>query len=515
LGEGSERAFRRALDHDQAGRLAEAEREYREALREDPAFLAARNNLGNVLQRGGRHAEAEACYRAVLEREPEAVEPLFNLGRSLRALGRAGEAAECDARVLSLLAAAGDGLAREGRPAEALDLYQHALELRPGDPVLLNQAGVMLAALGRHEEALGPLRRALDALPEDADTAFNLGVVLHALGRTGDAVDLYDRVLRADPGRGEAALGKALALLVAGDYARGWPAYECRYSPRFQKPRVARPAFAFPMWQGEPLAGKRILLLGEQGYGDQIQFIRYADLLARQGATVDVAVEAPLRRLFASAPGVAAVRDPAAGGASGHDYWSLLLSLPLRFGTTLDSVPAPIPYLRAPDAERRKWAERLRCLPAGKPRVGLAWTTGVASREILHGRSMGLEPLRPLAAAGNVEFVGVQFGESGDAGFPMLRLGGEVGDFADQAGLLANLDLLVTVDTAVGHLAGALGLPAWILMPAIPDWRWMRDREDSPWYPGMRLLRQSTLGDWRPVVDRVVRDLRALPPRPA
>ena len=416
-------------------------------------------------------------------------EALFNLGATLQALGRLEEASGCFQKVLAVLIASGDQLVRDGRDAEAIDFYQRALQIRP----------------------------------DDADVAFNLGIALHSLGRYGEAIDSYDRALRAEPGRGETLLARALSLLTMGDFARGWREYECRHAAKFERPRAAKQDFAFPMWRGEPLAGKRILLVGEQGYGDQVQFIRYAALLARQGAMVDVVADARLQRLISSAPGVRKVVPEVARDAAGYDYWSLLLSLPLRLGTLLESVPAEIPYLRPPPEEVKKWADRLRVLPQGRPKVGLVWIAGHTGRERLHGRSMGFEPLRPLARLAGINFVGLQFGErevkpadvAGPAEFPALQLGAEVGDFADNAALLANLDLLVTVDTAAGHLAGALGIPAWIMLPANPDWRWMWGREDSPWYPGVRLLRQPTLGDWAPVVERVARDLQAFVARPA
>ena len=406
---------------------------------------------------------------------------MFNLGVTLHSLGRGEEATACHARLHALLVSWGDGLMRESRESEAIDCYRRALVLKPGD----------------------------------ADAAYNLGLALHAVGDYAAAIEGYDAALRAAPALGEAALGRALSLLAMGDYARGWEAYECRYTARFERPRAARPDYAFPMWQGEPIAGKRVLLVGEQGYGDQIQFIRYASLLAGQGAAVDVLADAPLERLFAAVPGVRRVRKAVERGAADYDFWSLLLSLPLRLGTRLDSIPAGVPYVRPHPEDVRKWAERLRALPADQPKVGLVWTAGNTSRENLLGRSMPLASLRPLAELSGISFVGLQFGEGGDAGFPMLQLGSEIGDFADQAALLANLDLLVTVDTAAGHLAGALGLPAWILLPATPDWRWLRGRPDSPWYPSVKLLRQAKLGDWAPVVEQVAQDLRTLAARPA
>ncbi len=485
-----------------------------------PGRLGVINNLGNVLQSLGRHAEAESCYREALGLEPELAEALYNLGVTLHALGRPDEARACHEKLLGILLAAGNGLAAEGRQAEAIDCYQCALSLRPDDADTLNQLGVLLDAQGRRGEALKELRRARELAPRDPDIAYHLGLVLHSTGDYAAAIDCYDRSLELAPERGETSLARALSLLAMGDYARGFRAYECRYTARFERPRVAKPDFAFPMWRGEALAGKRILLATEQGYGDQIQFLRFAAVLDRQGATVDVIADARMQRLAAGVPGVRAVLPGLAPGAGGYDYWSLLLSVPLWLGTKLDSVPAEIPYLRPPAEEVKKWADRLRALPQGRLKVGLVWTAGNTSRENLHGRSMGFDALQPLARLAGISFVGLQFGERAQehpvaAGFPALQLGAEVGDFADNAALIANLDLLVTVDTAAGHLAGALGIPAWILLPASPDWRWGWGRSDSPWYPSLKLLRQAQLGDWTPLVERLAQDLQRLAARSA
>jgi Tfp pilus assembly protein PilF/ADP-heptose:LPS heptosyltransferase len=517
LADRGEEQFQLALQCQQAGQLEHAERLYRKALQAHPGWLAALNNLGNVLQSAGRLAEAESCYREALALEPDFAESLFNLGATLLALGREDEAQVCYERGFALSLAVGDERLRDGKPAEAVEFYLRALSLRPDDADLLNRVGVLLDGQGRHEEAVKHLRHALEVRPDDADAAYNLGIVLHGMGDDAGAIEAYDRALRAAPALGEAALGKALSLLTMGDYARGWREYECRYAATFDRPRLARPQFAFPMWRGEPLAGKRLLLVGEQGYGDQIQFIRFAAVLAAQGAVVDVAVDARLRRLFAAAPGVRQVIAGEVPAAGEYEYWSLLLSVPLHLATTVDTVPAPIPYLRAPPEDAEKWAKRLRALPQDRLKIGLVWTAGNTARESKHGRTMPFEALAPLAQltrAGGVNFIGLQYGErapaGGPAGFPALELGAEVGDFADNAALLANLDLLVTVDTAVGHLGGALGMPVWTLLPATPDWRWMRKRADSPWYPTAKLLRQDTRGDWAPVVERVARGLEAL-----
>ena len=470
------------------------------------------NNLANVLQAQGRLAEAENFYRDALALEPEFLEALYNLGGTLQALGREEEARECLERVLALLLAEGSAAAQEGHYAEAAGCYERALTLKPDDPGLLDRLGVVCDAAGRHAEALAALRRSLELRPGDAGTLFNLGMALQGEGAHAQAIEAFDQVLRVQPDNGEAALAKAISRLSSGDFAAGWREYEVRYQGRFEYPRVSAPDLAFPMWRGEPLAGKRLLLVGEQGFGDQMQFIRFAKVLADMGATVDAAVDARLQRLVASVPGVRRLVPGVPRDSRDYDYWTLLLSVPLHLGTRLETIPAPASYASPPAGDVAKWASRLATLPPGRPRVGLVWT----GRDRKINRTMPFEALAPLAAIDDIDFIGMQFGEpAAGSGFPRLQLGPEIGDFADQAALVANLDLLVTVDTAIAHVAGALGHPVWVMLPFNPDWRWMRGRDDTPWYPRTRLYRQTSFGDWAGVVARVAADLGAwkFPPR--
>jgi Flp pilus assembly protein TadD len=459
-----------------------------------------------VLRSLGRLAEAERAFRDAIALEPDFVEAIYNLGGTLQALGRSAEAQPLLRRVLELLSTTGLALAKEGNFAEALGCYQRALELAPDDPGLLNQAGVVLDGLGRYAEALPLLRRAQALRPADVDVAFNIAMALLGQGDFPKAIESFEAVLRMAPEHGEAALSKALTRLSMGDFARGWAEYEVRYTGRFAYPRVTKPALDFPMWRGEPLKGKRILLVGEQGFGDQVQFIRYAQVLADMGATVDAAVDVRVHRLLATAPGLRRVLAAIPQDEHGYDYWSLLMSVPLHLGTRLETIPGRVPYVRAPEEETRKWAARLAGLPRDRPKVGLVWT----GRDRKINRTMAFEALAPLAQIDGLSFIGMQFGEQPPAGnFPHLQLGPEIGDFADQAALLANLDLLVTVDTAVGHVAGALGLEHWVMLPFHPDWRWIRGLDHSPWYPRAKIYRQPAFGDWASVVAQVAQGLRS------
>lgn len=503
-----EQAFERALAHEQAGRLAEAEAAYREALAVHPDWLGALNNLGNVLRSLGRSAEAERCFRDALGFEAAFAEAGFNLAGLLRSQGREGEAQSCLQQLLAALGASGDALVREGRHGDAAECYRNALYLQPDNTALINNYALALEALGRSDEALEQLSRARALDPRDAEAAFNYGIVKQGQSRFEEAIEAFDEALRLAPTHGEAALSKGLSRLALGDYARGWIENEARHGPNLAKPRVTKPELPFPMWRGEPLAGRRFLLVGEQGFGDQVQFLRFAEPLARLGAIVDVAVDKRLQRLADGAAGVRNVITAVAKDPGAYDFWSLMMSVPRYLGTTIDSVPANIPYLRpSPAADVAKWAKRLEALPRDRFKVGLVWT----GRDRKINRTMPFEALRPLAKLRGIAFVGMQFGEEPAQGtFPDLQLGPEVGDFADQAALIANLDLLVTVDTAAGHVAGALGYPVWTMLPANADWRWMREREDTPWYPNVRLYRQPSRNAWDAVVVRIGADLEKL-----
>lgn len=474
--------------------------------------------LGRVEYQCENYQGAEDYVQRALALRPDFAEAWFNLGLIHVAEDRPERALESYARALALqpdyrnaLLASAYVYETQSRRAEALGMYERLLALQPDDPQVLNAMGVALGALGRHADGVRALERAIEVDPNLVDAKYNLGFVHQGRNDYEAAVECYDAVLRMAPSHTESAWGRAISRLGMGDFEHGWPEYEIRHTARLVKLGPAKPRLGVPMWKGEALAGKNLLLIGEQGAGDQVQFIRYARLLAARGAQVHVLTDPRLERLLASAPGVArAMHELPSTDTKDYDAWSFLLSVPYRTGTRLDSIPAEVPYLVPPEAAVQRWRRRLQNLPAGELKVGLAWRSGPARHVWMEYRSMPLEALRPLTRVEDVSFVGVQFAPPEGEAFPGLDVGGEIGDFADHAALLANLDLLITVDTVTAHLGGALGIPTWLLLPTCADWRWMRKREDSPWYPSMRLLRQETLGDWGPVVERATADLRAL-----
>jgi tetratricopeptide (TPR) repeat protein len=423
-----------------------------------------------------------------------------------------------------------------GQHEEALQSIDRSLALRPGDADALLNRGNVLEQLRRYEEALASYDQALALRADFAEAALNRGIALRYLSRHEEALTSYDRALALRPdyadawnARGaslwdlrrlDAALAsydKALALnrdfasahfnegcirLLTGDFTRGWEQYEWRW----RDPKLAFPQrdFAEPRWTGtESLQGKTILLHAEQGMGDTLQFCRYVPLVAARGAAIVLEVQPALQALLAQLPGVIQVIAQGEPRPA-FDYQCPLLSLPLAFGTGLASIPAPPAYLFADEQRIRLWRSRLG--ETALPRVGLAWSGSTWHRNDQH-RSISLRAFQRLCVPG-IDFVSLQK-EVRPADQPLLdalpevrTFSTELTDFTETAALLACLDLIICVDTAVLHLAGALGRPAWLLLPFTPDWRWLLDRDDSPWYPTVRLFRQPKAGDWDSVLVR-------------
>ncbi|HET9652569.1 MAG TPA: tetratricopeptide repeat-containing glycosyltransferase family protein [Usitatibacter sp.] len=396
--------------------------------------------------------------------------------------------------------------ARHGRWDECIAAATRALVIEPRNAEVLANRGAALRMLGRIDEALADYDRALAAAPQSAEAHNNRGVALAALNRHDEAIASYTRALQLKPQYDRARFNRAMSRLVSGDFAEGWKDHESRWtgSEMHHGPR----ALAGRAWNGrEDLRGKTLLLYAEQGLGDAIQFSRYATLAARRGARVVLEVHAPLKPLLERIEGVD--RVVALGEAlPAFDLHCALMSLPLAFGTTLESIPREVPYLSAPTEHAAKWRERLRDREG--LRVGLAWSGSRTLRNDAN-RSIALARLAPLVRPGRA-FVSVQrdIRESDREALRDLGIASfdrELADFRDTAGLIDALDVVVSVDTAAAHLAGAMAKPVWLLLPCAPDWRWMLGREDSPWYPTARLFRQASAGDWETVVERVDRAL--------
>jgi tetratricopeptide (TPR) repeat protein len=520
------------------------------ALRANPQSFEALLQRGLVLRALGRPAEALASYDKAVGLQPGSADALFNRGNALLALGRYQDALASYEQALTLKPGDAEALNNRGnalralqRYEEALASYNHALGLVPGYAKALGNRGHALMALERHEEALASYRRAFSAAPQAAWMT-GIGHALQALERPDEALASYARALAIEPQAADALGGRANALqalnrheealascaqalaidpdnaesnwnealvrLTLGDYRRGWEKYEWRWlNPALgSPPRVAHR----PLWLGkEDIAGKTILLHAEQGYGDTIQAIRYAPLVAARGARVIVACQQALRSLFTRVEGVQSVVKMG-DSLPPFDYQVPLMSLPLAFGTTLETIPARVPYLSASATGVEAWRRRL-AGPGGRFRVGLAWT-GNPQFSRARAKSCPVACLRRLVQSADCAFSSLQTGEAAKEAVALACPGRVVVDhsrdiasFEDSAALISVLDLVITIDTAVAHLAGALGKPVWILLPFSADWRWLRERPDSPWYPSARLFRQPRAGDWDGVIDVAGREL--------
>lgn len=385
----------------------------------------------------------------------------------------------------------------------AADSYQTALALDPAyAPAHLN-LGFILQQRGDGEKALRHFRAATAAAPSSADAWVNLGYALERRRELGDARSAYDRALAIDPGHVDARFNRSMVLLALGDYDAGWRDYESRW----QASGFPRPAYPQPEWDGSRVEGETVLLSAEQGYGDALQFARYATLVAQRGARVVLRCPKELQAVLRTIAGVSQVVAP--DESISFDRHAALLTLPMLFGTRPETIPAATPYLRADPERVRTWAERMEGEAGMK--VGLVWASQSQMPNV-ELKSMPLSRLAPLRDVAGVRFFSLQMGDAGKGAaaaspLPLVDLTAEIRDFADSAAIIANLDLTISVDTAVAHLAGALGRPVWTMLQYAPDWRWYPDSRTNRWYPSAHLYRQPTAGDWASVGTEVARDL--------
>jgi tetratricopeptide (TPR) repeat protein len=498
------------------GRFDEALASYREAVRFQPDYAEALNNLGNLLRERGQFEEAEVHSRQAVRLRPDFAQAHCNLGAALAGRQRFAEAVESfrdairlDSRHVEARNNLGAALARLGRVEEAVTHFREALDLAPEYTEAHRNLADVLRDLGRPDESLPSCHALVRLVPDDPDTHSRLGLTLSELGRQHEALEAYARSIEIDPTRRESHRNRSLIWLLLGEYELGWAEYEWRWGC---KELPVRP-FPRPLWDGSPLGGRTILLHAEQGLGDTLQFIRYATLVHERGGRVVVASQRPLLRLLATCPGVEEVvaqGDP----IPAFDVHAPLLSLPRIFGTTVADVPARVPYLSAEPALVESWRAELREPPGLK--VGIAWQGSTKYRRDRQ-RSFRPDLLAPLAELPGVRLVNLQKGHGRDQldslaerwqVFDAVAREDETqGAFRDTAAVITNLDLVVACDSAIGHLAGALGVPVWIAMPFVPDWRWLLDRDDSPWYPTVRLFRQDRPGAWEGVFQRMAFEL--------
>ena len=491
--------------------------------------------------RAGRHLEAERILHALLEAEPDEPFALFLLGESALATKRSAEAVGLLSRALALrpahrdtrlalarahlacadpaavlrtleplasdtlLAAAhslrGTALNALGRPEEAVAAFALTLSVTPDDAEAHLNCGNAFAELDDAAQAEQHIRRAIACDPAMAEAHASLGHLLASLGRLPEAIAANEAAIALRPDFTTAHWNQGVAHLLGGDMEAGWQQYEWR-KRRFPASFANPPG---PQWDGGALDGRTILVLAEQGFGDAIQFARYLPMLAYRGAQVVLQCASPLVKLLGAMPGVTAVPR---GQLPPYDCWVDQMSLPLLFGTTLSTVPSPGGYLRPDPVRAERWERRL---PNGL-RVGLVWA-GNPRHSNDRRRSIPAAALAPIVTAGRSTLVSLQEGpRARDVAklFGVTDHSGRLTDWAETAAAVSAMDLVITVDTAMAHLAGALGIPVWLMLPYAPDWRWMLGRNDTPWYAGMRLFRQEQPGDWPGVAKRVATELMAI-----
>jgi tetratricopeptide (TPR) repeat protein len=513
----AEAHYNLAVACDATGQRDEAIDHCRQALRIRPIFAEACNHLGNILAHSKRLDEAANWYRQALRINPNFADAHYGLGNALDDLGRHEEAVASFRLAIGINPDSsnvcnnlGNSLVRLDRLDEAIPWFHEALRLRPDYAGAYYNLGIALDRLYRFKESADCYRQALRIQPNFADASNNLGITLAYQNDIEEGLGCIEEALRQQPDLALAHFNRAVLWLLHGDFERGWPEYEWRWAQL----DVPRRDFHQPEWDGSDLAGRTILLHAEQGLGDTIHFIRYARLVKDRGGQVVVECQPALLPLLT---GVAGIDRLVAAGSKlpPFDVHGPLLCLPRIFRTCLTCIPRAVPYLRADPALVEHWGKELE--PLGGFKIGIAWQ-GNPTFRFDRRRSISLAQFAPLAQVEGVRLISLQHGAGTEqlaaleGQFPVLdlthRLDKTAGAFMDTAAIMMNLDLVISSDTAVPHLAGALGVPVWIALPLVPDWRWLLGREDSPWYPTLRLFRQTELEKWEDVFERMAGEIR-------
>ncbi|MDR4504150.1 MAG: tetratricopeptide repeat protein [Candidatus Scalindua sp.] len=544
--ENSEDLFHKALKYHKDGNLAAAETSYRNLLDIEPGQTAALillstlslqkgdleraselvkeaimlkpedaetyNILGVILQKQGKFEEAAASYGNAMKLKSDHAEIYNNLGAVLIEMGRSDEAIANYKYAIVLKPDYADAhynlanaLKRECRLDEAVRHYRKAITFNPDYIEAHNNLGVTLKDQGRYDESLCALSRAISLSPDNAEAHNNCGIVLQEQGRLNEALLAFDKAIASKTDYGEAQFNRSMLLLLKGRFTEAWPEYEKRLCTK----EYALKTLQQPEWKGSPLNGESILVHAEQGFGDTIQFARYLPLVQSKGGRVIFECWPQLLKLLENGNGIDEIVEMSTSGypAQEFDFHIPLMSLPGIFDTKLETIPSPVPYIVADLRLADEWQKLL----AGNDcfRIGIVWSGNPENRTICLKKSCTLRAFADLSEIPGLKFYSLQKGPasvevlSPPEGMDIINLEDKLDDFSDTAAVIANLDLVISVDTAVAHLAGALGKPVWILLPFVPDWRWLMNREDSPWYPSMRLFRQTHPGDWAGVFNRV------------
>ena len=434
---------------------------------------------GIAFQKKGQLRKAEEIYRQILHGNPNNADALHLLGTIAF---------------------------RAGKPDDAISLIRRAIQKEPRNPHFYNNCGPALRELGRFDEAVLCYQECLRLDPAHPEAWYNLGKTLAEASRPAEALAAYNRQIDLYPDHLSARWNRSLTKLLLGDYAAGWSEYEIRW----EATPVKRRKFSSPTWNGEPLSGKTLLIHAEQGLGDTIQMLRYASLLEKLGGRVILECQPELVNLARTVRGIADV-IPQGAVLTDFDFEIPAMSLPCAFGTRLESIPAENPYIGVVPEKLAHWKARIEKLPPTR-KFGMVWAGGVKNPANTK-RSMSLADFAPFLKIPDMEWISLQKGPAAEqasvAPFPIHDWTSEIQDFSDTAALVSVLDGVVTVDTAVAHLAGALGKPVWIMITHVPDFRWLMDRNDSPWYPSARLVRQRSRDSWKEAIETLAAELSA------
>jgi tetratricopeptide (TPR) repeat protein len=502
------------------GRFADSIASFEKALSlgtNDPNVL---NNFGDVLRASGNTQRAISLFQHAMKLAPEFADPHNNLGMTLAEIGKIDEAIaeyrvaiQLNPRLAQVYNNLGNALVKKRLVDPAILAFEEALKIRADYPEALMNLSVALKVKHEDYRALKLLERALELRPNFFEALLNYGQSLCDEHRFKEAIDVFRKAIALKPDDPSAHFHLSGVLLLTGDFSQGWREYEWRTLR--PEGRFTRFLSSKPAWTGQDPTGKRILIHAEQGAGDTIQFSRLVTTLAQRGAQPILSCPPQLLRLLRTLDGVShLITNTQECGE--FDSQCYLLSLPLLLGLKPDTIPASIPYLRAQPDTIEYWRARLEPLGPGK-KIGLAWA-GNPDHTNDHNRSIPLSKFAPLAAIPGVTFISLQKGagseQTAPTGLKLIDHTPEIYDYADSAGLIANLDLVISPDTSVAHLAGAMGKPVYTLLPFHPDLRWMLNRPDSPWYPTMRLFRQSRLADWDTPI-RAIAEALVLLPSPA
>ncbi len=495
----------------ESGALTEAILSYNEAVKLDPNYAMAFSNLGSALQEAGKPEEAISSYERAIEIKPDYSEAHNNLGTSLLENGKPEEAITSHMKSIEIkpdCAEAhnnlGIALMKLGKFDNAITCYKKALLLKPDYAEAHNNLGTALMKQSKFDAAIISHKKAIELKPDYAEAYNNLGTVHNGSGKPADAIACYKHAIELNPNYTMAHLNMAFALLLTENFKKGWQEYEWRLRLKGHTPKISQK----PLWDGSSLNGKSILIYTEQGLGDSIQFIRYLPMVKARGGFVIVECQRSFCRLFRNCDGIDEIVEMESNNKSSmqFDVHTPLLSLPGIFDVSMDSILPNVPYIKSDPVLISQWHTKFD--NDNNFKIGIVWAGNPKHKNDCN-RSCSLKDFAHLTSIHGLTFYSLQKGQASvevnnpPTGMKIINLTNELNDFADTAAAIINLDLVISVDTSVAHLAGAIGKPVWTLLPFVPDWRWFLMRNDSPWYPSMRLFRQNKLNDWQDVFDQV------------